>query len=74
MTGNSLRCAAGSGILASKYENVKITYSKGEPSSSEKDGMLVVTQTETSMVEMTDEQLDQIIEITGIVRNKLISN
>lgn len=60
--------------IASRYENVKITYTKGEPSSSEKDGMLVVTQTETSMVEMTDEQLDQIIEITGIIRNKLISN
>ena len=60
--------------IVSRYENVKITYSKGEPSNSEKDGMLVVTQTETSMVEMTDEQLDQIIEITGIIRNKLISN
>jgi len=60
--------------IASRYENVKITYSKGEPSSSEKDGRLVVTQTETSMVEMTDEQLNQIIEITGIIRNKLISN
>jgi hypothetical protein len=59
--------------IASKYENVKISYTKGEPSSSEKDGMLVVTQTESSMVEMTDEQLAQIIEITGIVRNKLIS-
>jgi len=59
--------------IASKYENVKIYYTKGEPSSSEKDGMLVVTQTESSMVEMTDEQLARIIEITGIVRNKLIS-
>lgn len=60
--------------IASRYENVKITYSKGEPSSSDKDGILVVTQTESSMVEMTDEQLAQIIEITAIVRNKLISN
>jgi len=60
--------------IASKYENVKITYSEGEPSSVKKDSMLVVTQTETSMVEMTDEQLAQIIEITGNVRNKLISN
>jgi len=60
--------------IASKYENVKITYSEGEPSSVKKDSMLVVTQTETSMVEMTDEQLARIIEITGIIRNKLISN
>jgi len=60
--------------IASKYENVRITYSDGEPSSVKKDSMLVVTQTGTSMVEMTDEQLAQIIEITGNVRNKLISN
>jgi len=60
--------------IASKYENVKISYSKGEPSSSVKDGILVMTQTETSMVEMTDQQLAEIIEMTGIVRNKLIAN
>jgi hypothetical protein len=60
--------------IASKYENVKISYSKGGPSSSEKDGILVVTQTETSKVEMTDEQLAEIIDITGNVRNKLIAN
>ena len=60
--------------IASKYENVKITYTKGDPSSSEKDGILVVTQTETSLVEMNDEQLAEIINITGNVRNKLIAN
>lgn len=60
--------------IASKYENIKISYTKGDPSSSEKDGILVVTQTETSMVEMTDEQLAEIIDITGNVRNKLIAN
>ena len=60
--------------IASKYENVKISYSKGDPTSSIKDGILVITQTETSMVEMSDEQLAEIIDITGIVRNKLIAN
>ena len=60
--------------ISEKYEKVNISYTKGEPSSTEKDGVLVVTQTETSMVEMTDEQLKEIIEITGIVRNKLIAN
>lgn len=60
--------------IVSKYENIKISYTKGDPSSSEKDGVLVVTQTETSMVEMTDEQLAEIIDITGNVRNKLIAN
>jgi len=60
--------------IASKYENVKISYSKGDPTSSVKDGILVINQTETSMVEMTDEQLSEIIDMTGIVRNKLIAN
>jgi hypothetical protein len=60
--------------ISSKYENVKIHYTKGEPSSSEKDGVLVVTQNETSKVEMTDEQLDEIIVISESVRNKLIAN
>ena len=60
--------------METKYEKIKISYTKGDPSSIEKDGVLVVTQTETSMVEMTDEQLAAIIEITGRVRNKLIGN
>jgi hypothetical protein len=60
--------------IAAKYESVKITYTKGDPSSSVKDGVLVITQTETSKVEMTDEQLAEINDISGIVRNKLIAN
>ena len=60
--------------IAAKYEKVNISYTKGEPTSTEKDGLLVITQTETSMVEMTDDQLKDIIEITGIVRNNLIAN
>jgi hypothetical protein len=56
-----------------KYENVRITYTQGTPESTEKDGGLVVTQTESSMVEMTDKQLADIIEITGKVRNKLVT-
>ncbi len=60
--------------IASKYENIKISYSKGDPSSSEKDGVLVITQTETSIVDMTDDQLAEIIDMTGYVRNKLIAN
>lgn len=55
------------------YRNVKITYSIGEPVSVEKDGALVVTQTETSKVNMTDQQLDSIVTLTRDIRNKLIS-
>jgi hypothetical protein len=40
----------------------------------EKDGGLVITQTETSVVEMSKEQLGDIIAITKNIRNRLISN
>jgi hypothetical protein len=60
--------------IAAKYDSIIITYTSGNPVSSEKDGGLVITQTETSKVEMTNEQLAEIIEITGNVRNKLIVN
>jgi hypothetical protein len=57
-----------------KYREVRITFTAGDPIIVEKDGSLVVTQTEQSKVEMTKEQLDAIIVISGILRNKLISN
>ncbi len=60
-------------LIKDKYRDVRITYTLGEPVSVEKDGGLVVTQTETSIVEMSDEQLAGIIEITKTVRDKLIS-
>ena len=56
-----------------KYNDIKITYIKGEPESVEKDGMLVIVQNETSNVEMTDQQLNDIISITELTRAKLIS-
>jgi len=60
--------------LKENYRDVKITYTQGDPVSVEKDGGLVITQTETSVVEMTREQLDVIIETTKKMRNKLILN
>ena len=51
------------------YEDVKITYEKGEPETIEKDGMLIVVQSETAHVEMSDEVLDNIISTTAEVRN-----
>lgn len=56
-----------------KYNDIKISYIKGEPEAIEKDGMLVIVQNETSVVEMTDNQLKDIISITESVRTKLIS-
>jgi hypothetical protein len=52
------------------YEEVKITYEVGEPETIEKDGMLMVVQSETSNVTMSDELLQRIIETTRQVRNK----
>jgi len=60
--------------IKDKYREVKITYTQGEPVSVEKNGALVVTQTETSIVEMSKEQLDGIIEVTKNIRNRLILN
>ena len=55
------------------YKPVRITYNQGKPVSEEKNGGLVVTQTETSVVEMTGGQLNNIIEVTKNIRNRLIA-
>lgn len=60
--------------IKEKYRDVRITYTLGEPVTREVNGSLVVEQTETSVVDMTDEQLAGIIEITKTIRNKLIAN
>jgi hypothetical protein len=60
--------------MKNKYRDIRITYTQGEPISVEKDGGLVITQTETSVVEMSKEQLNGIIEITNNIRNRLVSN
>ena len=56
------------------YRDVRITYTQGDPVTTEKDGGLVIMQTETSVVEMTEEQLEGIIKTTGEIRNRLIFN
>jgi hypothetical protein len=60
--------------IKDKYRDVKITYTSGDPVSVEKDGRLEIVQTETSVVEMSKEQLNGLIEITRNIRNKLILN
>ncbi|TAL66354.1 MAG: hypothetical protein EPN88_08550 [Bacteroidetes bacterium] len=60
--------------LKEKYHDVRITYTQGDPISVEKDGRLEITQTETSVVQMSKEQLESIIEITKNIRNRLILN
>lgn len=60
--------------IKNKYRDIRITYTSGDPVTVEKNGALVVTQTEESKVEMNDDQLAAIIEISRNIRNKLISN
>ena len=60
--------------LKNRYRDIRISYTQGEPVASEKEGGLVITQTETSVVEMTEEQLNGLIEITSEIRNRLILN
>jgi hypothetical protein len=55
--------------IKSIYDEVKITYEVGEPQTIEKDGMLMVVQSESSQVNMSDETLRKIIEVTEQIRN-----
>ena len=56
-------------IIKGVYDDVKITYEVGEPQTMEKDGMLMVVQSESSNVMMSDETLKKIIEVTQEIRN-----
>jgi hypothetical protein len=55
------------------FDQVEITYEMGEPETVEKGGMVMIVQNEKSTVQITDEQLRQIIYKTEEVRNKLIA-
>ena len=55
-----------------EFKKINITYEIGKPEIIEKDNMLVIVPNEKSIVEITDEQLNSIIEKTEKVRNKLI--
>jgi len=55
--------------LKSVFDEVKITYEVGRPQTIERDGMIIVVQSESSHVDMSDETLQKIIGITEQVRN-----
>jgi hypothetical protein len=55
------------------FKQVTITVEQGESTSQVVDGQLVIVQNTKSMVNISDELLNQIIEETISVRNKLIS-
>ena len=56
------------------FDQVSITYEIGEPETVEVDGMLMVVQAETSTIEMSDETLSRIIDITERIRNKHLNS
>jgi len=55
------------------YKEVKITVEQGEPTRKVVDGRLVIQQNTKSMVDVSDELLDQIIRKSVEVRNKIIN-
>lgn len=58
--------------ISNTYREVRITYRLGEPETVEQDGRLVMIQHEKSIVEMSDEQLNEIAAVSKEVRNNLI--
>lgn len=58
--------------LKSVFDKIEITYKQGEPEVQIIDGRPVVTQNDESVVNITSEQVQQIILITEKIRNKLI--
>lgn len=56
--------------IKSLYDQVKITYEIGEPRAVEIDGMMMVVQSESSKVAISDETLLKIIDLTENIRNK----
>lgn len=59
--------------LKEAYKEIDITYTIGEPETVEQDGRLVVVQNDESHVDITNEQLQEIIRLTEEIRNKLIN-
>jgi hypothetical protein len=60
-------------VLKEIFDDIKITIEVGEPESVIKDGRLTIIQHEKSVVHITDEQLDDLIEKARICRENLIS-
>ncbi|MFW5886217.1 MAG: hypothetical protein ACOCUL_00530 [Bacteroidota bacterium] len=58
--------------IKNQFDDIKITIEVGEPETIEKDGMLMIIQNEKSIVHINDEQLNNIIKTTELIRNKII--
>ncbi len=60
-------------LIKNEFRDVNIKIEKGEPEAIEENGMLTIVQNDRSIVEISDEQLANIINTTEEVRNRLIS-
>jgi hypothetical protein len=60
-------------LLKDIFKNVNIKIEKGEPQMIEENGMLTIIQNDKSIVEISPDQLNKIINTTEEIRNKLIS-
>jgi hypothetical protein len=60
-------------LIKNEYKDVNIKIEKGEPEAIEENGMLTIIQNDKSIVEISEEQLNSIIQTTEEVRNRLIS-
>lgn len=59
--------------IKKEFENVLISFEINEPKAVEQDGMLMIVQQENSIVDISDEVLDNIIHIIVKVRNDLVT-
>lgn len=60
-------------VLKEEFKKVKITVEKGEAETVEIDGMLTFIQNDVSIITVSEETIENIINITEEIRNKLIS-
>jgi hypothetical protein len=58
--------------LKELFDEVEITYVIGEPETVEEGGMIMIVQNEKSIVKISNDQLNKIINKTEQIRNKLI--
>lgn len=58
--------------LKEVFDGVEITYEIGEPETVEEGGMIMIVQNEKSVVNISEDQLNKIINKTKQIRNKLI--
>jgi len=54
------------------FDPIKITVEKGEPTTKEENGMLVIVQNDKQIVDIPEGQMTKIISVIGKVRNKII--